>query len=200
MNLSSGQQWAMYAWAAAVAGAVVAGLWVGTNRREIRPVLPLEHVAAAALIGSFGWEMLVTLPGSVIGYLTLTAGLGDVRGVEGQQAFVVAQGVYVAAAAAAIVGILRRRTWGFVLGIGLAAALAVWTLLNTIWTFVSFGESMGPDSYMSIVATTIGLRVVPAMVAIGLLAWPLVRHTTPRSTVPDSDGDWTASTAPDPSP
>ena len=81
MNLTSGQQWAMYAWAAAVAGAVVAGLWVGTNRREIRPVLPLEHVAAAALIGSFGWEMLVTLPGSVIGYLTLTAGLGDVRGV-----------------------------------------------------------------------------------------------------------------------
>jgi hypothetical protein len=197
VDVTSGQQWPMYAWAAAVAVAAVAALWVATRRREIRPALPLEHVAAAALIGYFGWEMLVNFPGSVMGYWSLTAGLGDARGVEAQQAFVIAQGVYVAGASSAVVGILRRRTWGIVLGIGLAAALTVWTALNTVWLFVSFGESMSPDSYLGIVTSTIGLGVVPALVAIGLLAWPLARHTTARPTTPSSGRDWTGSTAPD---
>lgn len=197
MDVGSGQEWAMFVWAAAVALAVVAGVWVGTNHRVTRPELPLEHVAAATLIGYFGWEMLVNLPGSALGFWTLTAGLGEVRGVEGQQAFVVAQAVFVVAAAAAILGIMRRRSWGIVLGIGLAAAIVVWTVVNTIWIFQLFAESGGPDFYGSIVTTAVGLGIVPAVVAIGLLARPLRRRTGTRAPAGTSDADWSALPAPD---
>lgn len=78
--MTTTEQWPMYVWAAAVALAIVAGAWTATNRREVRPALPVEHVAGAALVGLFGWEMLVNLPGSAMGYWSLTAGLGDVQG------------------------------------------------------------------------------------------------------------------------
>ncbi len=121
------QQPAMFVWAAAVGLALVAAAWTATNRKAIRPTLPLEHVAGAAILGVLGWEMLVHLPGTVMGIWTLTAGLGDVRGVEGYQAFLVAQAAFVIGVAIAIVGILRRRPWGAILGIGLAVARVVWS-------------------------------------------------------------------------
>ena len=194
MDLSSGQQWAMYVWAAAVAIAVMVGIWYGTNRRGTRPGLPPEHVAAAALLGFFGWEMLVNLPASIIGLWSLTAGLGEARGAEGQQAFVLGQVAFVVGAAMAIAGILRRRTWGIALGIGLAAALVVSTVVNNAWILASLGQSMGFDSYISIVTSAIG-RGVPALAVIGLLAWPLVRRSTSRAVSPRSNGDWSATAA-----
>ena len=195
---TAGQQWAMYAWAGAVALTVFAGGWAATNQRTVRPVLPLEHVAAAALIGSFAWDMLVQLPGSLYGVWTLTAGLGDVLGDEPQQAFVAAQVLFVAAGALAVPGILRRRAWGIVLGIGLSVALVLWAVLSASHLVAQFGGSMPADVVMSILVNAIGLSVVPALVAIGLLAWPLVRRTTPRRTEAGADRDWSASAAPDP--
>ena len=121
------QQPSMYVWAAVVALAIVVGAWTAMNRRALRPTLSPEHVAGAAMLGLFGWEMLVHLPGAIMGYWTLTAGLGDVRGVEGYQAFVAAQAAFVVAVAFAVVGILRRRAWGAILGIGLASARVVWS-------------------------------------------------------------------------
>jgi len=194
---SVGQQWAMYAWAGAVALTVFAGVWAATNQRTVRPALPLEHVAAAALIGSFAWDMLVQLPGSIMGVWTLTAGLGDVLGDEPQQAFVAAQVVFVAAGAVAVPGILRRRVWGIVLGIGLSVALILWAVLSVSNLLAQLGESMPPDVMMSILVNAIGLSVIPALAAIGLLAWPL-RRTAPRPTEADADRDWSASAAPDP--
>ncbi len=198
MDMTSvGQQWAMYAWAGAVALTVFAGVWAATNQRSVRPVLPLEHVAAAALIGSFAWDMLVQLPGSIMGVWTLTAGLGDVLGDEPQQAFVAAQVLFVAAGAVAVPGILRRRVWGIVLGIGLSVALILWAVLSVSSLLARLGESMPPDVMTSILVNAIGLSVIPALAAIGLLAWPLVRRTTPRPTEAGADRDWSASAAPD---
>jgi hypothetical protein len=187
----------MYAWAGAVALTVFAGVWAATNQRSVRPVLPLEHVAAAALIGSFAWDMLVQLPGSIMGVWTLTAGLGDVLGDEPQQAFVAAQVLFVAAGALAVPGILRRRVWGIVLGIGLSVALMLWAILSVVHLVARIGQGMPPDVITSILVNAIGLSVIPALAAIGLLAWPL-RRTTPRRTEADADRDWSVSAAPDP--
>ncbi len=176
----------MYVWAGAVVLAIVAGVWTATRHRQPRSSLAPQHVAGAALIGLFGWEMLVNVPGSVIGYVSLTAGLGDVRGIEAQQAYVVAQAAYAIAAAFAVAGILRRKTWGAVLGIGLASA----TVVSSVLAFAQVTamlESMESDAYLSIVASFIGMRLIPALAAIVLLLWPFVRARTRRLDAPGQD-------------
>ncbi len=178
-------QWALYVWAGAVVIAIVAGVWTATRHREPRASLAPQHVAGAALIGLFGWEMLVNVPGSVVGYFTLTAGLGDVRGIEAQQAYVVAQAAYAIGAAFAVAGILRRRTWGAVLGIGLASATVVSSVLSFAQVTAMF-ESMGGDAYLSILSS-IGMRMIPALAAIVLLLWPFVRGRTRRLEAPGED-------------
>lgn len=147
------QAWAMYAWAAAVALAVAAGAWTATHRRDVRPTLPLEHVAGATLMG----------------YV-----------------------VFVLAAACAVTGILRRRPWGAVLGIGLGSAIVAWRLLMLITTWQTFGDQLGGDVYMALVSTSMGLEAVPALVAIVLLARPLLRRTSASGTAP---AEWPAETA-----
>ena len=184
----------MFVWAAAVALAIVAGGWTAINRPPIRPSLPIQHVAGAAILGLFGWESLVNLPGVVMGYWTLTAGLGDVRGVEGDQAFVVAQGAFVVAAAFAVTAILRRRTWGAVLGIGLATSIVVWSGLILFETTSLYAGSMDGGTYFSLVSTLVGMRAVPSLVVVALLAWPMVQRTTPP--VGTADRDWPTAAAP----
>ena len=188
------QQPTMFVWAAAVVLALVAAAWTATNRRDACETLPLEHVAGAAILGVLGWEVLVRLPGTVMGYWSLTAGLGDVRGIEGYQVFVVAQAAFVIGAAFAIVGILRRRLWGAVLGIGLAVTRVVWSGAVLYEALSTFGDSMSNDVYLDFVTSVIGLQAVPAVVVIALLAWPLVRRTTPRAEA--SDAQWPAGSAP----
>jgi hypothetical protein len=170
----------MYVWAAAVAVAIAAGVWTATRRREPRASLAPQQAAGAALIGLFGWESLVDLPGSVIGYFSLSAGLGELRGLEAQQAFVVAHAAFVIAAGFAVAGILRRRTWGAVLGIGLAAAVVVLSALTFAQMQAIYAESMTGDAYFSVVASIIGMRMIPALAAVALLLWPLMRGRTRR--------------------
>ena len=86
--------WPMYAWAAAVAIAIGAGLWSATNQRELRPALPLEHVAGAAVLGVFGWEMLIRLPGDIVDYLQPSAGLSQTPGLQAEQAFLLSQAAF----------------------------------------------------------------------------------------------------------
>ena len=185
---------AMYVWAAAVALAIVAGGWTAMNRRGIRPSLQLEHVAGAAIVGLIGWEMLVHLPGAWVAYWLLTAGLGDVRGVEGYQAYVVAHAAFVIAAAFAVFGILRRRTWGAILGIGLASARVVWSGAGLFQTLTMYADNMGSDAILSLISNGIGMQAIPALAAIALLAWPMLRRTTPRAD--ESGRDWPAAAAP----
>ena len=187
-------QWPLYVWAGAVALTVVAGAWTATNRREVRPWLPIAHVAGATLIAYFGWQMLIQLPGSVMGYWTLTAGLGDVSGVREQQAFVAGQAVFVVATAFAVVGILRRRTWGAVLGIGLGLTNALQAVIAMVNTFVVVGASMDGGTYLNFVASMIGLGAIPALAAVVLLAMPLWQTTPP---VDAARADWSGEPAPD---
>lgn len=188
--MATTDQWPMYVWAGAVGLAVVAGAWTATNRRGERPDLPLEHVAGATLVALFGWQMLVQLPGSAFGYWTLTAGLPDLSGARGQQAYLVAQAVFVVAAALAVMGILRRRSWGVALGIGLAAAIVVWRIVTLVTTIGTFGGAIGGDTYFAIATTSIGLEAVPALAAVVMLARPLVSGARPRSGA--ASGDWPA--------
>jgi len=185
-------QWPLYVWAAAVALAVVAAAWTATNRRSVRPELPLAHVAGATLIAFFGWQMLIHLPGAVMGYWNLTAGLGDVDGVREQQAYVAGQAVFVVAAAFAVVGILRRRTWGAVLGIGLALTHALSAVIAMINTLVVVGASADGGLYLNFVASTIGLNAIPALAAAALIAFPLWQPTPPVDAAP---ADWSGEPA-----
>lgn len=178
MNIEG--QWAMYGWAAAVALAIVAGIWSATTHHDRRPVLPPEHVAGAVFVGLFGWELLVGLPGVVTGYMALTAGLGDWRGLQAEQAFLAAQAAFAAGAAFAVVGILRRHTWGAVLGIGLAASMVVSSTLNIANITATMAESMGSDIYWNFIVSIFGLQVIPALVAVVLLLLPFARSTTPE--------------------
>ena len=179
--------WPMYAWAGVVALAIVAGIWSATNPRDVRPSLPPEHVAGATLLGLFGWEMLVHLPGSARGYWLLTAGLGDWRGLQAQQAFLVAQAAFAIGAGFAVVGILRRRTWGAVLGIGLASATVLSSILSFANIMATIAESMSADAYWATVVSILGLRAIPALAAALLLLWPLVRRTARRIDAPDQE-------------
>jgi len=187
------QVWPLYAWAAVVTAAIVAGVWTAMKVRDTRPVLPVEHVAGAALVGLFGWESLFQLPGAWVGFLTLTAGMGsDVSGDEAQQAYVAALALFAIGSGFAVVGILRRRTWGAVLGIGLAAAVVVMIGIVMIDTITLFGDAVGDDTYLTFALGSVGQRAVPALAAIALLAWPLVRRPTSRA----EERDWRAASAP----
>jgi hypothetical protein len=167
--------WPMLTLIVGVAIAAVAGAWAYTTWRVPRATLPMPHVAGAAIVALLGWEAVVYLPGAVAGYAAMTAGLGDVRGLEIDQGFVVALAAFAVAAALAVWGILRRRVWGIVLGIGLAAAQLALTLVGVTQTIVLYGESLGDMTYLELVGTTIALRAVPPIAAIVLLAWPLFR-------------------------
>jgi hypothetical protein len=161
--------------AVSVALALAAATWAYATWRSARPALPLAHVAGAAIVALMGWEAVVYVPGAVAGYAALTAGLGDLRGMEVDQAYVVALAAFAVGSVAAVVGILRRRTWGIVLGIGLAVSQLATTLAAVAQTIAILGETVGETTYIEFVGSTLALRAVPPIVAIVLLAWPLVR-------------------------
>jgi len=167
--------WPAFVWAGAVALAILAGGLMAAAKRPPRESLPLVHVAGATLIGFFGWLALTHLPGTIMGYWALTAGLPDVDGIEAQQVYVVGQIVFIVAGGLAIVGILRRASWGAVLGIGLAIAQLIWHLAVLYQTLSLYGDSFGDDVYLDLVLSLIGAQAVPALAAVVLLAWPLLK-------------------------
>jgi hypothetical protein len=166
-----------FALAALVALAILAGGWTARSWPAVRRTLPLEHVAGATLVALLGWEMLINLPGTAVGYWFLTAGLAEASGVEGTEAFVVAQAAFVIAAALAVLGILRRRTWGSVLGIGLALAVVVWRVLIMITLFQLTGQGLDMGTYVSVLANVIGMGAIPALAGAVLLGLPLLRRS-----------------------
>jgi hypothetical protein len=181
--------WPMLTLAVTVALSVAVGAWAYVNRREPRPTLPLAHVAAAAILGLLGWEAVVYLPGAIAGYAALTAGLGDLRGLEVDQAYVVALAAFAAGIAAAVVGVLRRWVWGVVLGIGLAVSQLAMTIAAVAQTIVILGDAaVGETMYIEFVGTTIALRAVPPIAAIVLLVWPLVRGASAPTSVANTAG------------
>lgn len=92
------------------------------------------------------------------------------------------------------VGWESRRAAGAVLGIGRAASVVLWSGLILFQTTSMYAESMRSDAYIGIVSSLVGMRAIPAVVVTTLLAWPLVRRTTPS--VGDSDHDRPTAGAP----
>jgi hypothetical protein len=190
------EPWTAWTFAITVGLSVLAAGWTARVRPEPRPTLPLMHVAGAALVGVIGWEALHMLPGTITGLFLATAGIPEPRGAEEAQAFAAASVLFVVASALAIVGILRRRPWGIVLGIGVAVArVAVGISVLFQWLALS-GNVVGDDNYLPTALSIIGMSLVPPVVAIALLAWPLLSRSEAAS-VPPGAGAWTP-TPPEP--
>ena len=84
------EPWSAWTFAITVALAVLVAGWTARVRPEPRPTLPLAHVAAAALLGTLGWEALNMLPGTITGLFLATTGIPEARGAEANQAFAAA--------------------------------------------------------------------------------------------------------------
>lgn len=184
-----------WVFAASTAAALVAGLLATRIRGDWLADLMPAHAAASALIALFGWEVLIYLPGTLQSYLATVAGIANPSGVADQQAFVVASAAFAAAAVAAVMGILRRRPWGIVLGIGLAVARTAMSLAAAV-SLLSFAESFAPDQFGQLLATTLAQNAVPALAAIGLLLWPFRRGSTAEAP-PVEEVEWTGDPSPE---
>ena len=185
----------MWAFSIGTVVAVVGGLLAGRVRGEWLASLPLAHAAGAALIALFGWEVLIYLPGTLQAYFATVAGIPNPAGVADQQAFLAASAVFAVAAVLAVVGILRRRPWAIVLGIGLAATRAAMSLAAAV-SFLTYAENFEPDQFGQLLATSLAQNAVPALVATGLLLWPLLRGSTTEAP-PVRTVDWSGDPTPE---
>jgi hypothetical protein len=167
------EDWILWAWVAVVAAAVLAAALARRLRPGLLPVLPVLHVAGTTLVAVIGWQALVNLPGTVLQYFTTFAGIGVPTGESAYEAYVVAACVFVAASAVAVVAVLRRRPWGAVLGIGLCVA-HIGTNLVGIASMLSLMGNMGGDPNLTWYTISFAFSAVPAIVAIVLLARPLI--------------------------
>jgi hypothetical protein len=184
-----GNEWLFWTFSAATAVTLLAGVVATRVRREWLTSLPMTHVAALVLLALFGWESLIYLPGVIQTYVIGVAGIADPPNVEGYQAFMVASVAFVIAAALAIYGILRSRPWGVVLGIGVAGTRLVTALVSTANLFTLNGDFFGPDAVGWNAAIFLAERAIPAIAAIVLLMWPLLRGSR-RETPPVEAVDW----------
>ena len=192
----SGNEIIYWVFAGSTALTVAAGLLATRVRREWATTLPMAHVAAAVLVALFGWQSLVYLPGTVQYYAAAVAGIPDPANVEAYQAFVVASAAFVVAAALAVYGTLRRRPWGLVLGIGVAGTSALTAVASSVNLFMINGDPFGPSGLAWNVFTLVAERVVPPLVAIGLLLWPL-RSPSTAEAPPVETVDWSTDPSPE---
>lgn len=192
----SGNEVIYWVFAAGTVLTVVAGLLAARVRREWVTSLPMAHVAAVAVVALIGWESLIYLPGTIQYYTTAVAGIPDPAGVEAYQAFTISSAAFVVAAALAVYGILRRRPWGLVLGIGVAGTRALMSLASSINLFSMNGDPLGPEGLAFNVFTLFAERVVPALAAIGLLLWPLLRGSSAEAPPVDTL-DWRTEPSPE---
>lgn len=190
------EPWTLWALVITVGVAVLAAGWTARVRPEPRPTLPLAHVAGAALVGTIGWEALNMLPGTITTLFLATAGIPEPRGAEGTQAFAGGSVVFVLASGLAIVGILRRRAWGAVLGIGLALARVAVGITSLFQWLALSGSVVGDNTYLPTALSIIGMSLVPPLAAAALLLWPLVARSSVPSVPPGADA-WTP-TPPEP--
>jgi hypothetical protein len=193
--VGSGNELILWAFSAATTLAVVAGLLATRIRGEWLASVPLAHASAAALVALFGWEVLIDLPGTIAVYSATVAGIADAPGVADQQVFILTSVAFVVATVFAVVGILRRRSWAAVLGVGLAAS-KVATSLASVVSLMTFAESFQPGDFGLLLGTTLALNAVPALAAIALLLWPLRRGSTVQAP-PVETVDWGSDPSPE---
>jgi hypothetical protein len=101
------EDWQAWGLAAAVGVAIAAAIVARVLLPGARERLPVEHVAAAAIIGVLAWEAAIQLPGNLISFLSIGAGLGGFI-VTPLQVYVVAASLSTIAMFVAVALLLRQ--------------------------------------------------------------------------------------------
>ena len=166
------EDWLLWAWVVVVAGGIVAAIATRLLRPTSLPHLPLRHVAAAALIGSIGWMALMSLPSTLLQFTSSVGQIATASDSPPYLPYTVAAIAMIAASAIAVLGILRRKPWGIVLGAGMAVAHVGTSVLGTIAWLSFMDQVSGDEGNLIVYAGTYVLGAVPALVAIALLLWP----------------------------
>ena len=168
------EEWHAWAFVVVVVLPIVVALAIRLRRPGAFAGLPPTHAAAAAVIALFAWEALPNLPELLRAYWGLTAGLEGIPETTTRQAFLAAYVAFLAGSAAATVGLLRRQLWAVALGIGVSVARI--GLVALVWAnFIGTAGGAGiPDDLFADFLVRSGMQVVPPIVTVVLLVWPLV--------------------------
>jgi hypothetical protein len=186
------EDWQAWGLAAAVGVAIAAAIVARVLLPGARERLPVEHVAAAAIIGVLAWEAAIQLPGNLISFLSIGAGLGGFI-VTPLQVYVVAASLSTIAMFVAVVAILRRQIWGVALGVGVGLVQVAMSAVGVVSLLGMTAQGM-PEDQLLWLLVSVGLRAVPGIVAVALLLRPLRRPVRPVAVVDgitDVDADLT---------
>ncbi len=168
-----GPEWMLWLWMGVAVASVFGAILVARSSRPRLSRLSVEHIAAAAIIGVVGWEAAVRVPETIV---TVTSGYAGIEGARGQgtyEAFAATLVGSVIGAVVAIVGLLRRRAWAVVLGLGVALA-RVGTVAIGVSNMLSLTASDPQFAWWSV---QVAAGAVPALAAIVLLVLPFMRGT-----------------------
>jgi hypothetical protein len=168
------QDWYAWTFAGVMAASFVAAGAAFVVSRDRLGRLPIEHAAAAALVGVAGWEILIDLPGSLSQFFAIGAGIANAP-LTAIQVFMVANTAFAAASIVAVAGILRRTLWGTVLGVGVSTTRVTVGVLSFVSLLTLESGGSMPDGMLGTLAATTALRTVPSVAAAVLLVLPFVR-------------------------
>jgi hypothetical protein len=186
------EAWQAWGSAAAVGVAIAAAIVARVLLPGALERLPIAHVAAAAIIGVLAWEAAIQLPGNLISFLSIGAGLGGFI-VTPLQVYVVAASLSTIAMFVAVVAILRRQIWGVALGVGVGLVQVAMSAVGVVSLLGMTAQGM-PEDQLLWLLVSVGLRAVPGIVAVALLLRPLRRPVGPVAVVDgitDVDADLT---------
>lgn len=164
--------WMLWGWIAVVAGGIVAAVVTRVLWPTGMSGLHLRHVAGATLIGVVGWMALLWLPSTLIQLTSPISRLPDAGGTSPYGPYVLAAIAVVVGSAVAVIGILRRKRWGTVLGVGMSAAYVGTSILGAVGWLAVMGEATGDGGILIVYGAVYLLGAVAALVAIALLVWP----------------------------
>ena len=186
------EDWQAWGFAAAVGVAIAAAIVARVLLPGALERLPIEHVAAAAIIGVVGWEAAIQLPGNLISFLSIGAGLGTFI-VTPLQVYVFAASLSTIAMLVAVIAILRRQIWGVALGVGVGLVQVAMSAVGVVSLLGMTAQGM-PEDQLLWLLVSVGLRAVPGIVAVALLLRPLRRpvgHVAVVDGITDVDADLT---------
>lgn len=186
------EDWQAWGFAAAVGVAIAAAIVARVLLPGALERLPIEHVAAAAIIGVVGWEAAIQLPGNLISFLSIGAGLGTFI-VTPLQVYVFAASLSTIAMFVAVIAILRRQIWGVALGVGVGLVQVAMSAVGVVSLLGMTAQGM-PEDQLLWLLVSVGLRAVPGIVAVALLLRPLRRpvgHVAVVDGITDVDADLT---------
>jgi hypothetical protein len=166
--------WQAAAFALLVAIPIVAALVTRVVLPHAFNRLPLTHVAAATIIASVGWESAIQVPGALAAFTLIGSGVSGVF-LSNEQIVLASVVAFALTSFVAAFAILARRPWGVAMGLGVAVGGVGTAILSVLSTIANLSVGGALDDQLMWFVPQIALRGVPPLVAIGLLAWPLLR-------------------------